>query len=273
LTPISCVNKLDCVVQSFDKYYLMDLRATFRERFFELVDNHPEHPGPKFFMHLGQSRTNYYSLKNPETGTLPNTEKLATYARCLGVTPDYLLGFDGDLRISRSQPALSEIQKQAERLLQDVVRTAGNRLKSQDQLEMKDLLSWWRMNDGKLQNMERIQPHVDIIRRPDAHAKTLHARQMGKHSLASKSLRAASPGALIDFLGSLTQKMREQIVYSYFQVPGYNRDQGVQVTEHTITVDVEATGEAFDLHYWKIMLPMVDAKGNEYILNYSTTID
>lgn len=252
-----------------------NLRDIFQQRFFALVDNHPTHPGPQFFQRLGISRTNYYSLKSTEKGskTLPNTANLALFARELGVTPNYLLGFDGDLRIERSQPALEEIQKQAESLIQDVFRVAARRLQGADAPSLNDLICWWRSTGGKLGGPDEISPYTDLIFEPDLNAQTLVAARMGQESLASKTLTKASPARLAHFFDTLEEKVRRGIIFDYHNVHERRDRDGFHLSEHTITVDVQDLGEAFSLEYIKLMLPVTDGFGNKYVLNYSTPVD
>lgn len=243
----------------------------FKERFFDAIDNHPDPDkrGTKFFTNLGQSRTNYYSLKKGET--LPNSYNLALYCKALNSHPDYLLGFDGQLSIGRTSPPTSEIQKRAEGVIQNLFSIASEQLSGP--LEIKTILNWWRANEGRLQDMGQIRPHVDIFKRPSEQDRYLCPVEMGRESLASKSLRTCSPVSLRHFMDTLTDKMRETIVFSYYQVGSYDPAHKALIEDHTITVDVKEVGEAFDLHYWKLMLPVRDAMGHEYILNYSTPVN
>lgn len=124
-----------------------------------------------------------------------------------------------------------------------------------------------RRNNGRLADWEHISEHVDLYGVPSSAGSSLEPATMGNNSLASNILGSSSTDQLRRVIEAMTQEQRDAVTYSYFDARN-----GARIGDHQLSVNVPELG-VIEVSYCKLMLPVEDATGSKYILNYSTPLN
>ena len=241
----------------------MEILATLKARLRQSIDAHPNLTATSLGLAIGKSRGYIPGLLKGDS--LPSISVLAEISSCLGHTPNYFLGFDSEMRVEQTSEKSDYLSHQAERVVNQLLTAAMNRLCLEDNSpSIEDVIFWWRQGDGALGNMDAFSDKFDLFYIPDPNDQTLVPHKVGGDSLAANCLHTTSPEKLSHFLDTLDVSGRRELVKSY-----YEARHKISLTDHVVTVDMPGIPKAFDLAYFKLMLPVSDAAGHKYILNYS----
>lgn len=230
------------------------------------LEAHPFHDMTTLGKAVGKSR-GYMSSFFAGRG---NPDFMTFHSICteLSVDPLKLINGGSSFRLSSANPMAQEVEKQAAKLLNRVTDAVSLRMAMDNRdFSMDDLIVWWKQNNGRLCGMDAFMEHVDLIHAPSSDDTLIKPYRMGAKSLASEALFSNDPSRLQRFLESITDKEREEITWSYVQAA-----MGPSTAVPSVVVDLDDMDEPNHLDYYRLLLPVYDAKGNEYILNYSRKI-
>lgn len=243
-------------------------RAEMRRRLRRHIKLHPEHNQSTLGQQVRKSRSWLSSVLKGDID--PSFSSIVDICLELGITPNDIAGFDEEIELLRTPEASTEVERQADALLNRMMVNVERRLKSKDDRpSIEDVITWWHENGGRLEGYCKFVDHVDLIRIPEATDTTVSPYVMGSMSVASRALTNSKPERLNQFLSMLTDAERRDIVVSYFQA-----SKGLTAsTVHTIVVDMPDMQQPLPLKYCRTLLPVSDARGGKYIMNYSKQIE
>ena len=237
----------------------------FKNRLARLIEKHPTHGRKSLGLALGRSNGFISSLLNG--GSSPSVSVVAGLCKELKVTPNYLLGYSDE--ISLSTESTTEFERQAEALLDRMMMSVTRKMElSRNKLTTDDLLAWYRQNNGRLNSWDGFQSEVDLFKVPEKAAEIIEPVSLGANSLASRTLQTSDPGRMYQFFDSLTGEMRQDIVFSYANAANEEK-----LSFHKIVVDLADMEAPLHLQYSRVLLPVQDALGHSYILNFSRLLD
>jgi hypothetical protein len=169
------------------------------------------------------------------------------------------------LDLKRSDPVEELVEKHAEALLNRITNSVVSKMSDRGvALTIDELVAWWHRNSGSLTAMGQFSENVDIYRRPDATTRMIEPFQLGANSLACQTLISNDHARLKQFLGTLTEPQIDQLTLSYKELSN-----GPKTDVSSLIVDMPDMEAPVHLNYCRCLLPVTDAQGNEYVLNYS----
>ncbi|ATG35881.1 hypothetical protein PhaeoP23_01739 [Phaeobacter piscinae] len=195
-------------------------------------------------------------------------------ASVLGVSHEHLMGLDGGMSLAPSPGYQSEVNRQASRVLSDVMRVAHQRLSIWDNETqfatggnvLPLLLRWWHQQSGHLVCHEGLRDHFDIIKAPDVADTTVEPLELGARSLAATKLGTNSADALKRLVEGFDTRSRMDLVRSYYDVS----QQGTPALSAPISVRIPLPDgvPAAKVEYFRLQLPVVSPNGERFVLSY-----
>ncbi len=129
-----------------------------------------------------------------------------------------------------------------------------------------DIVSWWRREDGKLNDFDHLSPMCDLYEVPKPTDTSTNPAVMGPQSLAAESFAVNDVEQLRNIARSLPADFRSNLVGSYYKA----RETPVISLER---IDyAKDAGPKFGFDYTRVLLPVSDTRGNEFILHYSKLV-
>jgi transcriptional regulator with XRE-family HTH domain len=186
----------------------------------------------------------------------------------LAALPSNLIAKELDsIGLSRSDTLNSEIAEHSRRILEDVLSTAFIGIGPNGQRPTIDeMIKWWESTGGRLENLEQVKPLVGIFSVSSADGLEVRAEEVGNQTLVAQSLLTTDPDKIADYFNSLDSQTLEKILLTY--VDAYH--QGTYKLERRrVPVDVPQRPEKFWLIYYVLLMPVTDAFGGRYVLNYA----
>lgn len=165
--------------------------------------------------------------------------------------------------VKGSRAVKAEVANQAERLIKEVWDSAFKRLTPpQDAPTFDEMIGWWEANNGRLENVDALAPHLGVYSPNMNGALDLDAISIGHQCLAATRLWTTDPDKLRKYMDALDPKSREAIVYSYQET----RDKSTySLVRRNMIVDVDELPFDYSITYSTLLLPM----SNGYVVNYS----
>ncbi|AUR35806.1 hypothetical protein PhaeoP18_01532 [Phaeobacter piscinae] len=195
-------------------------------------------------------------------------------ASVLGVSHNHLMGLDGGMSLAPDPGYQSEVNRQASRVLSDVMRVAHQRLSLWNSEEPKTtggnvlplLLSWWHQQSGNLVCHEGLRDNFDLIKVPNATDTIVEPVELGANSLAAKKLGTNSADALKRLVEGFDTRSRMDLVQSYYDVS----QNGTPALSAPISVRIPLPDgvPAAKVEYFRLQLPVVSPNGEKFVLSY-----
>ncbi|MFV1504985.1 helix-turn-helix transcriptional regulator [Phaeobacter sp. JH20_09] len=195
-------------------------------------------------------------------------------ASVLGVSHEHLMGLDGGMSLAPDPGYQSEVNRQASRVLSDVMRVAHQRLSLWNSEEpnatggnvLPLLLSWWHQQSGNLVCHEGLRDSFDIIKAPNATDTIVEPIEIGANSLAAKKLGTNSADALKRLVEGFDTRSRMDLVKSYYDVS----QNGTPALSAPISVRIPLPDgvPAAKVEYFRLQLPVVSPNGEKFVLSY-----
>lgn len=138
-----------------------------------------------------------------------------------------------------------------------------------DELTIDTMLRWYVRNGGRLAETDQIEKYVGIFAAPDPHDNLLFPEHIGPNTLAARSLNTKDPDRVAQYVASLEDEARKDIVFSYVDT---GRSQRWQVFEREVVVDFPGAGPRFSLNYATLLMPVVAANHARLIVNFSVLL-
>lgn len=217
---------------------------------------------------IGQGERYISNMLNSKSD--PGFGTVAKLCAELNVTPNHLLGIEDKLTVVGPQFEKQLVSAQAERLLNAVTREAQARLLSAGvRPSFDDVLLWWHQQKGLLANFDGFETHIDLFEPPKIDSTRPIPHYMGPNSLASTAFGVADAAQLKNLLQTFSEDLCEKIVIDHVKASQGNPVLTIE------NLDVKLPGRRFPARfvYKRLLLPVHDGNGNEYILNYSQPLD
>ena len=202
---------------------------------------------------------------------LPNMATPTRLADALGVPVGVLLR-DKDEHLHNHFEALpmQEVDKQSARLLSAVFKAAERSLdRVSDRPTLDLIISWWKETDGDLSSSEGIAPHFDLVSAAEALSAIPKIHRVGALGLTATALGSAENSRLESFLETLS-KSDIQELNGHIRTVSHT---GVgMITPLKRIVPFPETNETVEVSFVRLMLPVRNASGVPFVLNYSTLL-
>jgi transcriptional regulator with XRE-family HTH domain len=200
----------------------------------------------------------------------PGYSTVVKICSALGLTPNQLAGLDDQIALAGGPIDDRVISAHAERILSSVTHEAHRKLARRGTRPLlDDVLTWWHQQDGLLSNFDRLSEHVDLYHAPDPEAALPEPYRVGQQSLACVSLGVETADHLRYLLTTFDEKLCENVKLAHVETRRGDPKLSIE------KIDVTLPGHSFPLRfeYKRLLLPVHDQDGNEYVLNYSQALE
>lgn len=200
----------------------------------------------------------------------PGYSSVVKICSALGITPNQIAGLSDQITIAGGETDNRIVTAQAERILTAVTREAHRKLNQRGARPLlDDVLTWWHQQGGKLSNFDALSEHVDLYKAPDDRSHLPEPYKIGPQSLATQSFGIQSAEHLRYLFTTFDKKLSDSVRLAH--VEATRGDPQLSIQE----IDVMLPGHSFPLRftYKRLLLPVEDAEGNKYVLNYSQALE
>jgi len=203
--------------------------------------------------------------------TLPNMAVPVRFAEALRVPVEVLLR-DPNEHLARDFQVLplQEIDTQAARLMSAIFKAAEKTLETTPaRPTMDSIIAWWKETGGNIAACDQLSPHFDLVRPADADTAIPGIEHVGALGLTATTLKSTASDRMERFLASLTEVDLQELNMHIRTVT----HSGVgMISPQTRIVELPELGEPLEVSFVRLMLPVTDAFGQPYVLNYSTLL-
>ncbi len=201
---------------------------------------------------------------------LPNMAVPVRIADALGVSVEALLR-DRREHLNQEFEALPvmEVDRQAARLLSAVFKSAERALANGERPSLDAIISWWKDTDGDLSRSDQISPHFDLISAAEALSAIPRIHHVGALGLSATTLGSAENVRLESFLETLSKSDLAQL---NGQIKSVALSGVGLITPQKRIVEPPETNETMTVSFVRLMLPVKDASGTPFVMNYSTLL-
>ena len=188
----------------------------------------------------------------------------------LGITPNEIAGLQDRVTLLSNDTDAQIVSAQAERILSAVTRETYRKLARRGVKPLlDDVLTWWHQQGGQLNNFDRLSEHVDLYVAPEAESSIPEPYRIGYNSLAAQSFGVKTAEHLRYLFTTFDKQLIERVRVAHVETKRGDPQLSIQ------EIDVQLPGHTFPLRfvYKRLLLPVHDTDGNEYILNYSQALE
>ncbi|GGB91001.1 hypothetical protein GCM10011363_04480 [Marivita lacus] len=202
---------------------------------------------------------------------LPNIAAPVRLADALGVPVDVLLRDRNDhLQQDFEALPVQEVDRQAARLLSAVFKATERSLdRIGDRPTLDSIISWWKETDGDLSQSDQIAPHFDLVSAAEALTSVPRIHHVGALGLSATTLGSAEHSRLENFLETLSTSDLAEL---NGQIRSVAHSGVGMITPLKRIVTFPETNETAEVSFVRLMLPVKDASGTLFVLNYSTLL-
>lgn len=200
----------------------------------------------------------------------PGYSSVVKICSALGITPNQIAGLNDQITIAGGETDNRIVTAQAERILTAVTREAHRKLNQRGARPLlDDVLTWWHQQGGKLSNFDALSEYVDLYKAPDDRSRLPEPYQIGAQSLATQSFGIQTAEYLRFLFTTFDKELSDSVRLAH--VEATRGDPQLSIQE----IDVMLPGHSFPLRftYKRLLLPVEDAEGNKYVLNYSQALE
>lgn len=200
----------------------------------------------------------------------PGYSSVVKICSALGITPNQIAGLNDQITLAGGEIDNRVVSAQAERILTSVTREAHRKLSQRGARPLlDDVLTWWHQQGGVLSNFDTLSEHVDLYLAPEPGHKLPEPYKVGHNSLAAQSFGIESAEHLRYLFTTFDQNLSESVRLAH--VEATRGDPQLSIQE----IDVLLPGHSFPLRftYKRLLLPVKDSHGNDYVLNYSQALE
>ena len=239
----------------------------FHERLKTLIKN-SDYDYKSLSLEIGQGERYISNLLSTKSD--PGFTSVIKICASLGVTPNQIAGLNDQLSLVNDDIDNRIVSAHAERILTSVTREAHRKLSKRGTGPLiDDVLTWWHQQHGVLSNFDRLSEHVDLYHAPDADARLPQPYMVGEQSLARVSFGVKSAEHLGYLFTTFDHDLTEQVKMAHVET--IKGDPQLSIQE----IEVNLPNHSFPLrfNYKRLLLPVRDLQGNQYILNYSQALE
>lgn len=200
----------------------------------------------------------------------PGLSNVVKMCSALGITPNQIAGLDDQITLSGTEVDTRIVNAQAERILTAVSNEAHRKLSHRGANPLlDDVLTWWHQQGGLLSNFDMLSEHVDLYVAPERDSSIPEPYQVGHNSLAARSFGIETAEHLRYLFTTFDHSLTESVRLAH--VAATKGDPQLSVEE----IDVALPGHRFPLRftYKRLLLPVKDHNGQDYVLNYSQALE
>lgn len=204
-------------------------------------------------------------------GALPSLAAPVRVADALGVSVDVLLRDRNDhLQHQFEALPVQEVDRQAARLLSAVFKATERSLdRMGDRPTLDSIISWWKETDGDLSRSDQIAPHFDLVSAAEALTSIPRIHHVGALGLSATTLGSTESTRLERFLETLSTSDLAEL---NGQIRSVAHSGVGMITPLKRIVPFPETNETVEVSFVRLMLPVKDASGTLFVLNYSTLL-
>lgn len=192
----------------------------------------------------------------------------------LGISFEKLMGREDTLTLEPDPGYQKEVNKQASRVLSDVMRVARQKLYFEDEFFKRTpndsilplLLRWWHEQNGLLLGHEQLQEHFDLIRSPALSDKIVEPYEVGGKSLAARKLGTNSTEALRRLVETFDDDARRDLVQSYYEVSSTGKPS--LSAPIRVSIPLAELPAPVNVEYFRLQLPVASPRGDKFVLSY-----
>ncbi len=239
----------------------------FHQRLKGLIQN-SDYDYKSLSLKIGQGERYISNLLSNKSD--PGYTSVVKICSALGLTPNQIAGLDDQITLAGSDMDTTVVSAHAERILAAVTKEAHRKLATRGaQPLLDDVLSWWYAQNGVLSNFDMLSEHVDLYRAPKPGALLPDPYKIGEQSLATKSFGVNSTEHLRYLFTTFETKLSEAVTLAHVETTKGDPQLSIQ------EIDVTLPGHSFPLRfvYKRLLLPVKDMHGNDYVLNYSQALE
>lgn len=195
----------------------------------------------------------------------PGASVFLEICRVLGVSADHAGGLMPKMSMVAREG--SESDRIAARLMSEVMAITLHQMSAIGRRpSVDDVVSWWRREDGLLNDFDHLAPICDLYELPEATDTATTPAVVGANSLAAESFQVTSVDQLRSIVRSMPAEYRANLVGSYSRA----RETPVMSLER---IDYNGTqGPRFGFDYARVLLPVTSKSGQRFIMNYSKLV-
>ena len=216
---------------------------------------------------LKMGRNEFYIATLLKGGSRLRVDTLLELAEALETDPMALLWGDkedGELAVLR--PQVHNNRKAAE-LLEQALHLLGPQAAADAAPKFEEVLSWWRDSGGHLVNCDHIIEHCDLHQVPVDSSPRTQVRRLGANSLATKILGEASIERLHREMDKAIPEDSRRVTDAYVTALSGNPIISCESLRGKLTSE-----DTLVLDYDRLLLPVMNEKGERLILNYSKEV-
>jgi hypothetical protein len=200
----------------------------------------------------------------------PGYTSVVKICSALGLTPNQLAGLDNQITVSSNDLDNRVVSAHAEKILTAVTREAQRKLTRRGVGPLiDDVLTWWHQQNGLLSNFDGLADHVDLYLPPEPDSKLPLPYSIGEKSLATVCFGIKSVEHLKYLFTTFDENLCESVSLAHVETSKGDPQLSIQ------EIDVNLPGYSFPLRfsYKRLLLPVHDGNGTEYVLNYSQALE
>lgn len=216
---------------------------------------------------MKMGRNEFYIATLLKGGSRLRVDTLLELAEALETDPMALLwgetGDGGDIAVLQSQ---THSNRKAAALLEQALSLLGPQDPNAPP-KFEDVLSWWRDSGGQLVNCDHIIEHCDLHQAPSDDSFRTSVRRIGSNSLATKILGEASIDRLHQEMDKAIPEDSRRVSDAYVSALGGSPIISCESLRGKLTSE-----DTLVLDYDRLLLPVVNERGERLILNYSKEV-
>lgn len=200
----------------------------------------------------------------------PGFSNVVKMCAALGLSPNQIAGLTDEVTLFSDNLDQHVVSAQAEKILTAVTKETYRKLSRRGVKPLlDDVLTWWHQQRGLLNNFDKLSEHVDLYAAPRLDSYLPEPIRVGYNSLAAQSFGVQSAEHLRHLLTTFDGELIERVRLSH--VAATKGEPQLSIEE----IDVELPGHTFPLRfsYKRLLLPVRDSDGNDYVLNYSQALE
>lgn len=239
----------------------------FHERLKTLIKDSP-YDYKSLSLQIGQGERYISNMLSSKSD--PGYSSVIKICSALGITPNQIAGLNDQITLAGGEIDNRIVTAQAERILTAVTREAHRKLSTRGARPLlDDVLTWWHQQGGVLSNFDTLSEHVDLYLAPGPDSRLPEPYKIGAQSLATQSFGIQTAEHLRYLFTTFDENLSESVRLAH--VEATRGDPQLSIQE----IDVMLPGHSFPLRftYKRLLLPVQDTEGNQYILNYSQALE
>lgn len=202
---------------------------------------------------------------------LPSMAAPMRLADALGVPVDALMQ-DRQAHLETSFEALpvQKVDNEAARLLCAVFKATDRAIDGvTDRPTLDSIIAWWKESDGDLSSSDQILPFFDLVKATETLQAIPKVSHVGERGLSAETLGSSESDRLTAFIRTLSVSDLEELNGNIQTVT----QTGIgMVSPQKRVVSFPEANEALQVSFVRLMLPVKDTKGTQFVLNYSTLL-